>query len=761
MAKRKATRTIDDFFGNKNNNKVATETAGAGGPSTSASTSTSSSDIDTNVPKVPKRKFLSTWIDDYEWLEQNESTGTALCKYCRDNPRIAGNTAFAKPTGSKTLKRETLDLHAKSGRHQRCVAISLRPKVAESSVIKALAKQDKSNADKFDFELAVKINTAYCIAKEEMSFLKMKPLLLLQKKNGLDITPTYANHVRCGELISTIASVQRGEIKEKIESNNYISVMFDGATDYSANENEVVYVRHLEDGQPVNRLVGLTAAESATADGVVNCLNSTFAKFKLPNWNDQLVGMCADGASVNLGQIGGVVAKLREKTPHIIDIHCMAHRLELALHDMQKQIPMVNKVDDVLGSIYRTYHRSPKSKRELTALCEELNTRFYNPNPVKGTRWVPHLDRALKQYLRSNAEDLVNDPGSYTAVQMHMESLAATRATPAAASGRAKQVAKEMLNGKFVAFCHFLSDVFEVVAELSLEFQKECLILPSAINAINDITATLTAMKDAPLPGGMLEKLIDNCLKSDKQPPNMLKFQSLQLVGFNDADDLLDNLQTSLTRVIDITIEEIDKRFSNLLGKNQDSDIQNVIKAFGVFHHDSWPSGRQELSAYGNNEIKELCKWFDAILQRSGCDTQKVMQEWRKMKMLIHSNFSRKSYLELYQQLLTKDPYRDDFRNILHIVEILLVLPISSANCERAFSAQKRIVSASRASMAVTTASDLIQISTEGPELALFDPQNAMAKWKDSPGQRKPMFKEKWVENIVCTTTAPGPSLPK
>ena len=52
---------MDDFFGNKNNNKVATETAGDGDEDgASASTSTSAQ---------PKRKFLSTWMGDYEWLD--------------------------------------------------------------------------------------------------------------------------------------------------------------------------------------------------------------------------------------------------------------------------------------------------------------------------------------------------------------------------------------------------------------------------------------------------------------------------------------------------------------------------------------------------------------------------------------------------------------------------------------------------------------------------------------------------------------------
>lgn len=50
---------------------------------------------------------------------------------------------------------------------------------------------------------------------------------------------------------------------------------------------------------------------------------------------DRLVGLCADGTSVNLGQEDGLVAKIHEYVPHLIDIHCMTHRPELALLQVQ------------------------------------------------------------------------------------------------------------------------------------------------------------------------------------------------------------------------------------------------------------------------------------------------------------------------------------------------------------------------------------------------------------------------------------------
>ena len=48
---------------------------------------------------------------------------------------------------------------------------------------------EKRDDEKTIEDLKIKFNTAYCIGKEELSFTKLRPLLVLQKKNGLQITP--------------------------------------------------------------------------------------------------------------------------------------------------------------------------------------------------------------------------------------------------------------------------------------------------------------------------------------------------------------------------------------------------------------------------------------------------------------------------------------------------------------------------------------------------------------------------------------------
>ena len=130
--------------------------------------------------------------------------------------------------------------------------------------------------------------------------------------------------------------------------------------------------------------------------------------------------------------------------------------------------------------IWKTYHISPKSKRELKIIGEELEARIYSPAPLKGIRWV-HTDKAMRVFLQGKKDGhLAEDHGQYAAVYTHMENLAATSPN-ADIAGRAKKVHKQLKDLVFTAFCYFVSDLFGELALLSLKLQANNLILPVAL----------------------------------------------------------------------------------------------------------------------------------------------------------------------------------------------------------------------------------------------------------------------------------------
>ena len=68
-------------------------------------------------------------------------------------------------------------------------------------------------------------------------------------------------------MIGQIADVMREELREKIESAHYLTFLIDGDTDVSNTECEIVYIRLVEAGKPVNILVGQQALGHAHALG--------------------------------------------------------------------------------------------------------------------------------------------------------------------------------------------------------------------------------------------------------------------------------------------------------------------------------------------------------------------------------------------------------------------------------------------------------------------------------------------------------------
>ena len=74
-----------------------------------------------------------------------------------------------------------------------------------------------------------------------------------------------------------------------------------------------------------------------------------------------------DGASVNQGRRTGVAKKIVDAFPHnVVNIWCVAHKLELAMLDAVKMFSnVVAAVEECVDFVYRFYYRSPKRRRSV------------------------------------------------------------------------------------------------------------------------------------------------------------------------------------------------------------------------------------------------------------------------------------------------------------------------------------------------------------------------------------------------------------
>jgi len=392
--------------------------------------------------------------------------------------------------------------------------------------------------------------------------------------------------------------------------------------------------------------------------------------------------------------------------------------------------------------VWKTYHFSPKSKRDLKTLGSQLGIDVLQPTRVKGSRWLPHVSRALDVFIKPVKDgDLVKDESQYAAVLQHMEHLAST-SPKAEIKGRALNVSRAMKEASSVAFCHFLADMFQILGKLSLHFQRNDLILPSTLSILKETIANIKYLAKQPISGGRMEALIKSFENQQSDPP---MFQGIQLTQPNAGRcasriHYSDAVQTSIDQAVQLCLQGLEDKFGSLLQLTSPSKkyaaVHEIISDLTVFNHDAWPTDMEVLLNFGREKVKHLIKWFQAPLLSSGCDVSAVQSQWLSLKVLVHSNFMDKGYNDLWAMLMTKEPYKDDLKDVLSLVQILLVLPLSAGQCERAISAQNRIKNCHRSSLAPKTVEDLIGISAEGPAVSEFNSTPAVDEWFASSKKR-------------------------
>ena len=134
-----------------------------------------------------------------------------------------------------------------------------------------------------------------------------------------------------------------------------------------------------------------------------------------------------------------------------------------------------------------------------------------------------------------------------------------------------------------------------------------------------------------------------------------------------------------------------------------------------------------------------LAERFQAPLSANGMSISvpSLVKEWRDMVEYAIKFYKPLTwgYKKTWKRIFTCAK-KDDFRNILMIVELCFCMPVSAAVVERCFSTLRRIKSSKRASLKTDTLSQLIRISVESVQTEKFDVGPALQNWTNKVVRR-------------------------
>ena len=306
------------------------------------------------------RIFQNSWIDKFPWVVFDENAQEMYCKYCRKFPHLSDRKDVLT-RGTKNLRIDGLKLHDKYQEHLLCVkhwfkelddpqaAADPSQAFADTPIGQSLLKLDESQRKR----LESLFNTAYGVVKAGKPFSDYELICEIQVKNGLDLGENYRNINGCKNLAASIAQTLVDKPVQELKNINFLCILSDGSTDVSVTEQEIVYIHYVERSVPVTKIISIEALDKTDTQGIFNAIKNALDKLSLnfdklkPNKYSFPSLICAnfDGASVNLDQKGGVIAKIRDVIPDVMGLHCVAHKLELTAHDAT----CVPKVTNILS----------------------------------------------------------------------------------------------------------------------------------------------------------------------------------------------------------------------------------------------------------------------------------------------------------------------------------------------------------------------------------------------------------------------------
>ncbi|XP_063609950.1 zinc finger protein 862-like [Penaeus indicus] len=593
------------------------------------------------------------------------------------------------------FRKDSLKFHKKSKAHVKCqYAIQAQAAPKSTPMAKVIKRMNADNVEK----IKRLFNTTCYVVTQHLAFRKFESLCELQNMNGVQLGKNYINDHGCKDFIMAIASVLKSETKEEVSHANYFSILADGSTDSAIIEQEGVYIRFVNKGKPITKLIQFVAVKSSTSQGVYDGIKSALESIGVtPDIQARKqIGLNLDRASVDMGHKSGVQVSARKDVPHTLVIHCINHNLELAILDIKKGIPYLQKFEETLQLVFKFYYYSPKRRRELYSIAQILDDKLVHYGGIQQIRWLASQERALKA-LSTNIKTTI----------VHLEDIASTgnRKDSAEANG----ILKHLQTTKFMKYLHFMIDYSAALSTMSQAFQVEYLLITEVMPQLTTALLKLGSLKSKPGPN----------LKSFLKKYQDGEFKELKLKG-----ELESGCEPMYSEMIQGAMDFIDARF----GKMQSPPHSY----FQIFHFSTWPYASEELADYGTQELEGILNHFAALFgEEQRCST---LEEWLPFKLHV-SKMRTSTQLEVFADMLLSKPTK--FINILHIVEIMMAISVSTAGVERGFSNMNIEKNSKRTQMNQNTLNAVMEININGPPLSEFNPLTSVEFWLQSgPGQR-------------------------
>lgn len=678
-----------------------------------------------------KRCFRSAWYQQYSWLEYSQITNSVYCFACRHFCCKESATDSFTVSGFQNWKKAFYTTagfpqHDISAPHMSAMVAWCnykQMKQSGTSSVQAMIdeqyqKQVRENREYVKTVAQVLLltctqNIAQRGHRESLSDVTVNPgnfrkiLQLVVQHDPIlqarflddNIVSRYTGRDIQNEIIVAMANMVRDQIVEDVKSSGVFSVIVDETKDCAKTEQLSIVLRYFAHSKLHESFLDFRAADGLDAQSLSTEILAALRTYGLDVVSN-LVGQGYDGASVMSGVNRGVQQKIREVAPNAVYVHCYAHRLNLVVVDVCKDIPLARQFFALLERLYVFCSHSVPHQRWV-----EVQKQLYPQDAprqlqrLSDTRWACRV--VACRNIRDRLDALIETLCSFSESSDNADRSLETKGLLA------------LLDIRFVLMLNMFCDLLGKVQLLSNQLQAKSVDLAKAAELV---TVLRDSLQEARQSDEQAQQFFDaaqeQCNKcgidvipparrTARLPRRFANAHVMETVGTRcDVDSLPSFKQNVYVPVVDRLLTELDSRFSV-----EANSVMIGCQALNPGHSSFLDCNKLEPFAHIYNinieDLRHEAYQLRRLLERTPADVAKPT-----------SLVSLVCFLE---------PYKLAFQEVARLLSIAVVLPVSSAACERSFSALKLIKTYLRSTMTNDRLSSVALLSIESTRAQNID----------------------------------------
>lgn len=646
--------------------------------------------------KHRKQRFRSEWLQQAEykhWLAPERGDDyRAKCLWC--------NTSFTAEL-SVVNKHKDSKSHVNAkysvgyGSSQRTL-FQCKVTPSTSSTVEQLFKEDVKIAE---------IRTSAFLAEHNVSFRCVDHLV--QRDKAVFHDSKIANAMKLGRtkatsIVKNVIGQSHSEELARVLSATRFSLIIDEGTDIGSIKTLCVCVRYFDtfEGKIVTRFWNLVqtfsgadpkaAFEGATAQRLFDGLMKSLTVAAVPTSN--IVGFGSDGCSVMMGRNNSVSQKLEALIPGVVIVKCICHSLHLCASEACKCLPRF--IEDLARNIYNIFKNSSKRQAGLQEFQEFCNVDPHKILKPSQTRWLSLL--SVVQRIIEQWEPL----------KLFFIHLNATQDRVLAM----EQILTSMNDPQSKLYYFFLDWVLPKFVNLNELFQSERSLVTVLHQKITLVYMELLCVyvERHYVMQTNLDKINPDPSENSALPlvplQNMyLGIKVMQEMSRPEIASRKDLLKEVRTRCRDFIVEGCKQ-----LRQRYDFSSSSVFSLMSGLH----PSTALSNSETRPQTLMPLARLVPCVVSpQDAVLLQKIDDQWRKLVLMRFPELTGKEEPDLFWAKILSYSDIDGANELKELAKFaldVLVLPHSSASCERVFSKVSAVKTKSRNKIMTNTLNGLL-----------------------------------------------------